>query len=133
MVNQSNIEVKNGYLLVTAKGDRNDFMSVINGTKIINEAAKLHNINYVLADYRFIKYNVPLSDAFNLVKLFDQKIPSFGNLTIGAVTNEHNMELAKYWESICHKRGYHYKVFPTFQEAEDWILMQIKEHSLSNS
>jgi len=132
MIDQSTIEAKEGYLIVTARGDRNDFQSVIEGTKMVNEAARIHKVKYVLADYRFMKFNVPLADAFNLVKMYEQKLPVFSEIVISAVTNKDNMEIAKFWESICVRRGFQYKVFTQFENAENWLRDLIRQDTLSS-
>ena len=125
MPQQSSIQDKAGYLLVTAKGQRDSFKAVIEGTKQINEAAKKHNIKFILADYRGVTYNVPLTDAVNLVKLYEHALPLFQEIVISAVTHYGNMEIARMWESICIQRGFKYKVFIDFNEAETWLKAQM--------
>lgn len=130
MKNESSIEVKDGYLLVTSKGVRSEFNSVIEGTNKINEAAKNYGLKYVLADYRNVKYDVPIADAFNLVKVYENKLPIFNEIIICAVTNEESLEIAQFWESICNRRGYNYKVFTDFDKAEHWLTKLIKQNNL---
>ena len=127
MKNESFIELKEEYLLVTSRGTRKDFSEVIEGTLKINEAAKAYGTKYVLADYREVNYEVPLADAFNLVKVYEKKLPKFSDIVISGVINESNLEIGKFWESVCQKRGYKYRVFTTFEKADKWLKTMIKE------
>lgn len=122
MDNKTTIEEKDGYLLITAKGLRNTFDSVIEGTTKIQVAAKGHNVKYVLADYRQLSFNVPMADALNLVKTYEHDMSEFIEIIICVVTNGENLELSRLWESVCNKRGYNYRVFLDYDKAEEWII-----------
>ena len=129
MKDKTTLELKEGYLIITVEGVRNDFDSLVVGTKKINEAAQAYNVNYILADYRKLRYDVPMADAFNLVKMFEQDLPLFDKIVISAIANPLDLELAKFWESICIKRGYQYKVFTDLEEGEEWIQSMVLESS----
>ncbi len=118
---QTTIELKDGYLQVTAEGIRDDFESLSKGSKKISDAAKKYGVKYILVDYRKLKFNVPMADAFNIVKMFEQEVPVFSNIIIGAVVSFSDLELARFWESICNRRGYKYSIFTDLQKCEEWI------------
>lgn len=129
MKNESSIEVKEGYLLVIARGTRKDFGDIIEGTLKISEAAKAYNVKFVLADYCEVNYEVPLADAFNLIKIYEKKVPVFNNLVISGVINKSNWELADFWQSIAKRRGFNYKAFTSFEKATKWLLQKIEEEA----
>jgi hypothetical protein len=125
-MNITTVERKDHYAVVTAKGVRNDFESVLEGSKKIREAVKTYTIKYVLADYRKLSFNVPMADALNLVRAYEYEMPEFANMIMAVVTNRKDLEQGEFWESICNKRGYKYRVFLDFDKAENWIQSQIK-------
>jgi len=131
MNDKTTIEQKDGYLVITAEGVRTNFDSVVEGTKKIKEAAKAHNVKYVLADYRKISFKVPMADAFNLVKTYELEMPEFTDIIICAVTNRDNFEFGEFWESICNKRGYNYRIFLDYEKAEEWLCDLIKKSMVS--
>ncbi len=128
MENNTEFEIKEGYVVVTAHGKRN-LLAIIEGTKKLNEIAEANNVKFALVDYRDVIINTPLADAFNLVKLYEQKLPRFSESVISLVVTERNLEIARFWESVCHKRGYQYKLFTDYKAAENWLTIQIEEHS----
>lgn len=97
------------------------------GTRQIQEAAAQHNTRFVVADYREIFFNVNQTDAVNLVKMYDFVIPEFSNMLIAVVTNYASIELARYWEELCHQRGYNFKIFLDLDKAEIWIKDKVKQ------
>lgn len=124
MKHSSTVELTKHYLLITAKGDRNDFSSIVKGTVQMQKAVQAANAQKVLADYRGVNFNVPLTEAFNLVRLYEHRIDTFRSIIMATLVNRKNLELAKFWESICNKRGFVTKVFLEFEEAEAWLIKQ---------
>ncbi len=120
------IETKEGYVILTANGKCDDFNLMIQGTHMVNEAAKEYGVKHVLLDHRNLSYDLNMSEAFNLVKVYEKDFPSFSGISITAVVNEDGLELAKFWESICLKRGYQSKVFLDFDKAEQWVISHSK-------
>lgn len=129
MAIESSVEVFEDYILLTSKGERNDFIAVIEGTTKIYEAAKKLGSKYVLADYRQVTFNVPIADAFNLVKVYEKKMPLFNEIILYVVVNKDNLEISKFWESVCNRRGYSYKIFTDFDEAKESLMNIINENS----
>ena len=125
------IEKKDNYTLIIGEGERNDLASLVEGTKKIQQIAKENNTNHLLLDYRKVKLSVPLTEAYNIVKIYEKKMPGFSNLVMAAVVKKLDWEIAKFWESVSNKRGYTFKVFSQMNEANRWLDEKIKSRSLS--
>lgn len=115
---------KENYLLAVASGVRNHFSEVVEGTFQLSEAARKMNATHILGDYRDVRFNVPLVDAFNLVKVYEHRFKHFHKIVMATVVNSEDLELAKFWESICNKRGFKTAVFLTIEDADKWLLEQ---------
>ena len=90
-------EQKENYLLVTGHGERNDFASIVDATKQINEmVVKLQN-KYLLVDYREVKFNTPITNVFDVVRIYESKMPHLKNIIIAAVLSELNVS---FWGQI---------------------------------
>ncbi len=122
MDNQTSIEKRTGYLVMKMSGPRNNFLSIVADAKLISNAINENNIKYILTDFREINFNVSESDALNLVKFYEQKLPGFDDLTASLVISKGNLEIVKFWESVCHQRGYRFKIFTDYDEAEQWLI-----------
>ncbi len=117
-------EQKENYLLVTGHGERNDFASIVDATKQINEmVVKLQN-KYLLVDYREVKFNTPITNVFDVVRIYESKMPHLKNIIIAAVLSELNSSFGKYWKEIAQQRGFNFMVFDDFASAEKWLLEQ---------
>lgn len=117
------------YLKVIGEGERNDLTAIIEGTKQINEAASKFGVRHLLVDYQQVTYNVDLTQAFNIVKVYESNIPEIKKITIAAVGNKDHIELIKFWESVCNRRGFLFKLFDHIEEAEAWLLQEIEKHA----
>lgn len=115
------IEISNDLLIISDAGIRKNLTSAIQGTEMIAAAAEKYNKQVVLVDYRKVHYEVPLTDAYNLVKVFEHKVPVYKDLLMAVVVDQQDWELAKFWESISVKRGYSFKLFDDIKEAKDWL------------
>ncbi|MCB0506108.1 MAG: hypothetical protein KDC58_11495 [Cyclobacteriaceae bacterium] len=128
--------LKEGYLTISAKGLRKDFDSMISSSKGVSEIAIKNKVKYILLDYNELYYDVPLTFVYNQVKVFERNLPYLSQITISVITNRESYEIAKFWESICIKRGYRYKVFLESKLAVAWLKEQItldKTRSSSSS
>ncbi|TRX60804.1 hypothetical protein FNH22_07115 [Fulvivirga sp. M361] len=114
-------EKREGYLYVEAEGVRKDLTSIVEGTKKIQDSIVKYGTPYVLADYRKVRFNVPLTEAYNIIKIYESKIPEFSTIIMAGVINPGSREIAQFWQSICDKRGYTFKVFHDIKPAETWI------------
>lgn len=68
--------------------------------------------------------NIELAETVNHMKLIEHKFIKLKSISIAAITNKPNVEMGLFWQSICQKRNFNYKVFLNYQDAENWILMQ---------
>lgn len=123
-MNNPIIELKEDYMLVTASGVRRNFMDIIDGTIKIYEASQALKVNRIFADYRKVRYEVSMAEAFNLIRYYENKLPEFYNMSIASISNPKDLEIAKFWEAICIKRGFNAAVFTEYAIAEKWILSQ---------
>jgi len=121
-------EKKDGYMLAIGEGERNNLTEMIEATKTTVSAATELGMTHILADYRKVKYNVPLTEAYNLVKVYETKTPVIKSFTIAGIMNEEDRELIKFWESISNRRGFEFKIFTDKEEALNW-LEDKKSHS----
>ncbi len=129
MKDEMSFEKKGKYLLITGKGERNSLAEVMDGTNYIIKQVKANSCEFVLIDYREIEYSVHFSDAFNIIKLYDNQIPEFKSLVIAAVLNRNNLEIGDFWKKLGKKRNYRFKIFEEFDLAEQWLLKQVKKHN----
>jgi hypothetical protein len=120
-------EQKENYILVIGRGERNDFISIMDGTKQINEAVKKFQNPYFLLDYRNVRFNIPITNLFDAVRVYETKMPDFKNINVAVVLSEINLNLGKYWKDIVQQRGFNFMVFDDFAIAESWLLEQKKK------
>lgn len=126
MRDETSVEHKGNHLVITVRGERRDLNQVIQGTKNIQEAVDAYDCRYVLADYRELIFNVSLTHAYNIVKVYDFNLPQFKDIVMAGVINESSQELGQFWESIAQKRGYNFKIYRDIAEANDWLQQQIQ-------
>ena len=121
---QVTFEQKEDYLLVTGHGERNDFASIINATNQINEMVVTVKKKYVLVDYREVKFNTPITNVFDVVRIYETKMPAFKNLIAAVVLSHLNSSIGRYWGEIAQQRGFNFMIFHDFATAEKWLLEQ---------
>lgn len=119
---QVTFEQKDHYLLVTGHGERNDFASIVNATNQINEMVVTLKNKYLLVDYREVKFNTPITNVFDVIRIYESKMPDFKNLIVAAVLSNLNSTFGKYWGEIAQQRGFNFMVFEDFESAEKWLL-----------
>lgn len=115
-------EKRDGYILAVGEGVRNDLTSMIESTKKTVAAAESFGVKNILADYRKVKYNVPLTEAYNIVKVYETRTPEIRDLRIAGVINIEDMELIKFWESVSNRRGFEFKIFLDMDAALKWLV-----------
>lgn len=115
------IAVENDVLVITVKGVRDNFSQVINGSERIAMAAKSTNKSNILADYSGVQFNLNLSDAFNLIRLYENQLTDFKNFNLAVVVNDASSEIAKFYESIGKKRAFNICVFTELAKAKSWF------------
>lgn len=117
-------EKRDDYLYFKAIGERNNLSDVVSGSTRLYETAQKLNESHILADYRELIFNVPITEAYNLVRVYENKHPRFYDTALVCVTNPMNLELIKFWVSVSRKRGFNTNVFLTIEEAEEWLKKQ---------
>ncbi len=124
-------EKKGDYLFITGEGVRTDLTAMIEGTRKIYEAALENRCDFLLVDYSKVRFDVPLAEAYNIVKIYEGKMPEFSKIVMAIVVKRIDWELAKFWESISQKRGYSFRIFARLDEARSWLMEEIKSRSVS--
>jgi hypothetical protein len=125
-------EQRENYLLVTGHGERNNFADIIEATTQINEMVVKFQNKYLLIDYRKVKFNTPITNVFDVVRIYESKMPHLKNIFIAAVLSQLNSAFGKYWRDIAQQRGFNFMVFDDFAKAELWMLEQCTKPTKSN-
>ena len=115
-------ELREKYLLVVGHGSRNDIATMEKASALILAKATETRSSNLLVDYRNLKVNVKLSDAFNIVRHYEEVHPHLKTIVIAGVFSTHNLEFGKLWTEIGRKRGFIIELFQDIQVAESWLL-----------
>jgi hypothetical protein len=119
-----NIEKHDKYLRIIGEGERNDFTSIAeNSAKIVDLLTDL-KCPALMLDYSEVNFNIPLTQGFNMVRYYEQKFPAMMNVAVAVVLNKQNIALGKMWDEVAASRGFIFKTFTSFKEAEHWLLSQ---------
>ncbi len=121
MEDKVEVTLTTDYLNVKVSGVRNNFKQVIDGSIRISKLASEYNQNKILADYTNVKFNLNLSEAFNLIRLYETQLQEFKKFKLAAVVNDMSSEIAGFYESIGSKRGFSIKVFTEIDKAKNWL------------
>lgn len=79
---------------------------------------------FILLDYAELTTIISNSDIFNITRLYETKAPLLHQLCISIIINPNEIHMEKFWEDICLRRGFNFKIFSHAQEAEAWLLEQ---------
>lgn len=115
-------EVKNGYVLITSEGERRDFSSVVQGTTRIYEIIDKTQCRMAMLDYRKVIFNVPQTDAFNIIRLYELKMPVLTNIRIAAVVATKAPGFSSVWKDVAQSKGFQFETFTDMTLAEIWLL-----------
>lgn len=116
------IEQKERYLLIVAEGGtRTSLLQVAAGTKELAAAVEASKCSRVIFDYRDVIFDVPISDAFNVTRQYEQ-FPVFSRIKAASVINAQTLGIAKPWLEFSTRRGFNFKYFLSMEEAENWVL-----------
>lgn len=116
--------LKERYLLVIGHGKRDNLTSMAAASSAIYEKVLETNSRYLLVDYRNLEINVPLNEAFNIVKRYETKQPHLKNLVMAAVFEGKGHEFGEYWKEVGRQRGFFIETFDDIDTAEKWLLEQ---------
>jgi hypothetical protein len=117
-------ELTDHYLLVIGHGSRDTFASMVEASEKI--FAKVHETKArrLLVDYRNLKINVRITEAFNIVKRYEVAQPDFKHLITAAVFDSKGMEFGRYWQEVSRQRGFVIEIFEDLEEAKRWLVKQ---------
>jgi len=115
-------ELKDHYLLVTGHGVRNSLAGMVDSANLIMKKAHETNSTKMLVDFRQLDIQVRITEAFNIVKTYEQSLPELRNIIVAAVFESHHRAFASYWQEVSSKRGFTIKTFENFAEAEKWLV-----------
>jgi len=117
-------ELNKDYLIVVGHGTRNNLTSMSQAAKQIFEKATETNSNKMLVDYRTLKIELKMTEAFNIVKRYEASIPDLKKIKIAVAFSHEGMAFGKYWMDISKKRGFNIEIFDDFEKARTWLLAQ---------
>lgn len=121
-------ELKENYLLVTGHGKRENLMVMAQASAQIYDKIQETNSRFLLVDYRQLQIEVPLSQAFNIVKRYEVVQPGLKRVKIAAVFVESGMEFGRYWKEVAEQRGFSIEIFDDYDAAEIWLNQQVKKY-----
>ncbi len=110
------------YLKVINKGNRSDFVELINNASKIHSVIQKSSKNLILLDFTNTHFYIPHNAAYNLIKVFEQKLTDFKAVKIAAVINFQSEEIGYFWSAICRSRNLDYQLFKDESEALKWLL-----------
>lgn len=122
MIPEPFYEMRDDYLFIKPSGERKSLTEVIKSSENITRLSTAYNTDRILADYTDVYFRLPMTDAFNLVRLYENRITDFQKVSLAVVINKETYEIGKFWERICHKRGFNNAVFLSISEAREWLL-----------
>lgn len=117
-------ELREQYLLVVGHGSRDDIATMEKASAQILAKAIETKSSGLLVDYRNLVINVKLSEAFNIVKHYEEVHPHLKSIVVAGVFGDRNLEFGKLWTEIGRKRGFTIEFFQDMGLAEKWILDQ---------
>lgn len=115
-------ELTKDYLLVIGHGTRDSLASMTHAAMQIYNKASETNRDRLLVDYRTLKIEVNMTEAFNIVKRYEASIPDLKKIKVAAIFAYEGMTFGKYWVDISKKRGFNIEIFEDFEKAKIWLL-----------
>ena len=115
-------EKRDKYLLILGEGHRNGTLVVQEGSKKMYEEILRTNSKFILIDYRKVHFEMGHTDVYNVIRFYESKLPLLSGVVVAAVFNKNNIDLGRTWTDVGTARGFNFKVFSDFDEAEKWLL-----------
>jgi hypothetical protein len=113
------MHVEGDILYVTTSGFDETLEEVMDYGTAVQRAAREKDCPYILVDETDLQYRLSTIDTYDLAKYYAY---TFRDATkVALVTNEENMEDAKFWETAVVNRGLSYRVFSSKEEARAWL------------
>lgn len=114
-------EVRHDYLFLHAEGTVDTYQKFLMGTNWMYSIIEKTSSTKVLWDYRKVQFKLEQTEAFNIIRIYEQSMPLMANVKLAAVVKPGNKSLAEIWEEIGTRRGYDFGVFTDFSKAESWL------------
>ena len=122
-------EVRDKYLLVVGHGKRDNLLQMTEAADKIVKTAVEFDRYFMLVDYRKLEVDVSNSEAFNIVRGYEQHQPVLRKIVVAAVFdrngNPRGWEFGAFWKEIGEKRGFQIEIFEDIEKAEKWLLKQV--------
>jgi hypothetical protein len=128
---QLSFEQRERYLYVKGVGVRKDLKAIFESTKALTAIVVETKAKYILLDYAELITVAGNHDAFNITRLYENKAAVLYELCVSIIINPRELDVEKYWEDICLRRGFDFKIFTDAAEAENWLIA--KSESLHRS
>jgi len=119
-----NFENRTRYLYVKGTGIRSNLHSILESTRALTKIMESSKSKFILLDYAELTTVISNSDIFNITRLYETKAPLLYQLCISIIINPDEIHMEKFWEEICRKRGFNFRIFSDALEAEAWLLEQ---------
>jgi phosphoglycerol transferase MdoB-like AlkP superfamily enzyme len=124
------ISVNGNYLHIAGCRLINSYSSALAFTRDICQLIENRKAyNLVLIDYTNFISIITCLDVFNIVRINDLKSDFCRTIRLSLIVDKNDIEIAKYWEDLCQKRGFNFKVFLTYCEGKKWLLEGKLNHS----
>jgi hypothetical protein len=117
-------EKRDQYLLILGEGNRKGTLIVQEGSRKMYEEIVNTNSRLILIDYRNVHFEMGHTDVYNVIRYYESKLPLLTGVVVAAVFNKSNLDLGKTWTDVGAARGFNFRVFHDFEEAEKWLLAQ---------
>jgi hypothetical protein len=118
-------EKRGRYVFVKGRGIRKSLQAVFESTKELTRIIEVTGSRFVLLDYSELVTEISSVDTFNITRLYETNAPVLFQLGVSIVINPAESNQEEFWEQICQKRGFNFKIFRTGREAEIWLLKEI--------
>jgi len=119
-------EIHPEYLFVKGKGIRRNLEAIFQSTQEFARIVEDNKTKFILMDYSETVTHSSNIDVFNITRLYETKTPLMLELCIAIITNPAEFAQDAFWEDVCQKRGFNFKIFTDTSEAKSWLLTQVK-------
>ncbi len=123
---QLRYEERDSYLYVKGTGVRKNLQAIYDSTQRLAEIIEKTHSRFVLLDYTELVTTVSNTDVFNITRIYENAAPILYSLCISIIINPNELEMEKFWEDICLRRGFDFKIFTESGEAERWLLKEVE-------
>ena len=119
-------ELREKYLLVIGRGKRDSFKDMVTASELVYEKVLETKSRYLLVDNRALQINLNMNEAFNIVKRYEAVHPKSKDLVSATVIAPTAIEFGRFWKHVASQRGFKSEIFEDFDEAEKWLLTQMR-------